>query len=518
VVIEVVGFGVLLYLGRDRWFRYDEWDFLASRSATSLRDLFEPHAVHWSTLPILSYRLLWSVFGLRSYLPYQACAVLMHLTVAALVRVVMRRAGVGPWTATATASLLVFLGSGDENILWAFGVTFAGSLAFGLVQLLLADHDGGIDRRDALALGAGLAALMCSGIAVTMVIVVGLAVLARRGWRPALLQTAPLAVAYGIWYLAIGNEAYDNQPIRSAGDMLDFVHETGTTAIDGMAQVSWLGWAMGALVIAGCYLAWRRRPLVELRRVASAPAAMLSGALLFLAIAGVGRGAELAGATRYTHVVATLLLPAVAVAVDAIIRRWRVTAPLFGVVLLVAVVGNVRELDGSRSEQADAFQTAYKRGILLLPQLPIARRVPRDLRPEPAFTPWVSVGWLLDGKDSGRIPAPDGVTRREIATAELGLALRRQPGHRPRQCAPLALPARARLDAGSALKQAGAMDVVLASTSGARSAPVHFDAAPFTPYLVAVGGPLDLAITAAPTTRVEVCDPGGGPVFVPPGP
>ena len=55
-VVVVVALPVLLYLGRDRWFRYDEWDFLASGDATSLHDLFEPHSVHWSTLPVLEYR------------------------------------------------------------------------------------------------------------------------------------------------------------------------------------------------------------------------------------------------------------------------------------------------------------------------------------------------------------------------------------------------------------------------------------------------------------------------------
>ena len=58
-----------------------------------------------------------------------------------------------------------------------------------LCHLLLADHDGPVDRRDYLGLGTGLAALMCSGVAVSMAIVVGLATLMRRGWRIALLHS-----------------------------------------------------------------------------------------------------------------------------------------------------------------------------------------------------------------------------------------------------------------------------------------------------------------------------------------
>ena len=61
----------------------------------------------------------------------------------------------GPWIATAAASLYVLFGSGSQDILIAFQITFTGVLVFGLIQLLLADHAGPIDRRDGLALLAG---------------------------------------------------------------------------------------------------------------------------------------------------------------------------------------------------------------------------------------------------------------------------------------------------------------------------------------------------------------------------
>jgi hypothetical protein len=40
VVVAVVSIPLLLRLGHDRWFQYDDWDFLASRDAGNLRDLF----------------------------------------------------------------------------------------------------------------------------------------------------------------------------------------------------------------------------------------------------------------------------------------------------------------------------------------------------------------------------------------------------------------------------------------------------------------------------------------------
>src|SRR5437773_333619 len=88
-------FPLLLGLGHYHWFLLDEWDFLADRNGGDLGDLLRPHTnVHWSTLPIIVYRVLWRLFGLRTYVPYQVVLILLHLTAAFLLRKVMRRAGV----------------------------------------------------------------------------------------------------------------------------------------------------------------------------------------------------------------------------------------------------------------------------------------------------------------------------------------------------------------------------------------------------------------------------------------
>ena len=81
------------------------------------------------TLPILLYRGLFNLFGLRTYLPYQLPVDVLHFTAAALLRVVMRRAGVGPWIATAAAGLYALFGSGYEDLAWGFQVTFVGALS-----------------------------------------------------------------------------------------------------------------------------------------------------------------------------------------------------------------------------------------------------------------------------------------------------------------------------------------------------------------------------------------------------
>src|SRR5437588_1109893 len=100
VLVAAIALVLFLAFGHREWFFVDEWDFLLHRDAGDIGDLLRPHNEHWSTLPILVYRALWRMFGVRTYVPYQAVLILLHLTAAFLLRTVMRRAGVGPWTAT----------------------------------------------------------------------------------------------------------------------------------------------------------------------------------------------------------------------------------------------------------------------------------------------------------------------------------------------------------------------------------------------------------------------------------
>jgi hypothetical protein len=85
------------------------------------------------------------------YTPYLVVLLVLHLTAPARLRMVMRRSGVDAWLATLTASVFVYLGAGAQDILSASQMTVVGSIVFGLTDLLLADHDGPLDRRDALA-------------------------------------------------------------------------------------------------------------------------------------------------------------------------------------------------------------------------------------------------------------------------------------------------------------------------------------------------------------------------------
>jgi hypothetical protein len=451
VLVEAVAAVFFVRVARHRWFRSDEWDFLADRSATDVGDLFRPHNEHWQTIPILVYRALWTLFGLRTYFPYRLLAVLVHVAVAALLWVVMRRAGTAPWLATAAASLFALFGEGYDNITWAFQIGFVGSLALGLVHLLLADHDGPVARRDALGIGAGLAGLMCSGIGVTMVGVVALAVLLRRGWRAAALHAVPLTAAFVVWWLVKGRDSYDAFH-ADALDVVRFVRAGVRDDFEAMGQWTPVAVALGLVLVVGGVLVARDARDAAVRRSLAAPFALMLGTVGFLAVTSLGRsgrlGVALAGTSRYLHLGVAMLLPAIALAAGAIARRWRHATPLLVAVLVAGIPGNV----DTGADRQPKRVTPFRAAILSLPRQPLAREVPRSLRPVQPSAPEVTLGWLLDGVADGRIPEPPAPTASERATYELLLSLSQAPARRPLEgCRPLERPVQRTLRAGDAI-------------------------------------------------------------------
>jgi hypothetical protein len=66
--------------------------------------------------------------------------------------------------ATMSAATCVLFGQAEVNILSGVSISQVGSIVFGFSHLILADHDGRIDRRDWLGLASGLGSIMSSGL------------------------------------------------------------------------------------------------------------------------------------------------------------------------------------------------------------------------------------------------------------------------------------------------------------------------------------------------------------------
>jgi hypothetical protein len=518
VAVEAAALVYYLALSRREWFFGDEWEFLSGRGL-GVHDLLSPHYTHWTALPIVIYRLMYWVVGLRSYLPYVALSVGLHLTAAALLRLVMRRAGVAPWIATAGAAAFVCFGPGAQDILWAFQIAFSGALVFGLVDLLLTDHLGSIDRRDWLGLAAGGLALVCSGVAVTMVIVVGIAAVLRRGWRVALFHTAPLGGLYVVWWAgyARGSRSFRG----SSRQVIDWT-ATGVGSVFGaLGRVPGVGWLLGVVLLGGLAKLVRASGWRTLCVQHASPVALLLGVPVFFLIAGLDRsglGVAFARSSRYLHIGAALVLPALAVAIDEILSRSRVCGAVALAALLVGVPGNLGKAHDYVEGAFVRSQPAYRQMMLSVAREPLAREVPASLRPDPGRAPTVTLGWLRAGVTSGRVPKPRPSTPKEALTNQLRLSLMEldQPSGLP--CRRVHEPLVRTLAVGDRFGLAGfggptgtVLVTLVTSENQPRSDAVSFGNALLNPTpvhtLVAVAGPLTLRIVPAGRNGAILCTP-----------
>jgi hypothetical protein len=436
LVYLVVAFFVLLRIGGDRWFSGDEWGFIEGRELTSIDGLFREQNAHWSTVPIVAYRVLYKLFGLRTYLPYMGTTIVLHLTLAGLLRVVMRRSGVGPWVATFVAGTFVLFGVGHENILLGVQISMVGSLVFGVGQMLLSDHDGPFDRRDLLALGCGLLAIMSSTIGIPMVFAVGVAVLLRRGWRMALAQTVPLAAITGVWLLwHVTTGGLGPNTDMGTRDPLELARWFGSTVSGmfiGLGTYPVVAVLIVALLLVGLWLAWVGRPWRELRTIASMPIALLvGGAVLLLLIAaqraGLSQelGMDLSRSSRYVAMGVALTLPALGVAAAELIRRWAFMAPVVVVLLLIGVPGNLQAFEDGNNALGPGFWASQRRFVVGVAQSELAEDVSPDVHPDPfvATTNNLTVGFLRHARKTGKLPEIDPLTPAEQASIDLRLTI-----------------------------------------------------------------------------------------------
>jgi hypothetical protein len=423
--------------------------------------------------------------------------------------VVMRRAGVRPWLATAAASLFALFGAGGQDIVWAFQIAFTGALLLPLLQMLLADHDGPVDRRDWLGLLLGLLGLMFSGVAVAAIGVVALATLIRRGWRPALLHSAPLYALFAVWYVKYSEQEKVHH--STLPQLARWVRASSAGVFDALGQVPFVGWLIGAMLVVGFVLAWWTGPFASRRRTLAMPTAMVAGAFAFQCINGVNRaalgGTRFATSSRYMHIVAALLIPAIAVAAEAIIRRRREFAPVVLALLVIGIPGNLG--DTMKTFPPRRFFTSYEQMIRSLPRMPLADDVPRSVRPELTNARQVTVGWLRDSARSGRIPAPSRTpTTPETLTNTLRLSLQQVKGGVGTDCVRVGAPVQRVLRDRESLVVLGTVKVRLVEpVTGAVSGPVTYGAffstglGPHT--LRAVGGDtLTLLFKAAPFAQL----------------
>lgn len=304
VIAAVVVSVTILLLTRGYTFYFDEWAFILSAPDWTAATYLQPHNGHPTMLTRLIYTALLATVGLRSYLPYMAVLLAMHATsVVLLFEVVRRRAG--DLVGIACAAMLLVLGAGWENLLWAFQMSFVGSVACGLGMILALEGRPNRWRMPpALALLTG--AVMFSAVGVFFGLIALRLTVTRERPRE-LLWLVPLAIVFGAWFLV-----FDRAQPAAAGSSSSLVQlplytlwGLGASAAGLIGEGGWVGLPILALAAGAVGYAWWRGgpdPLTLGVTVAL---------VMFYVVTGLARGPlgyEQSGAGRYVYVGAVFWL------------------------------------------------------------------------------------------------------------------------------------------------------------------------------------------------------------------
>lgn len=353
----LVALVALLYLNSYKNFYYDEWDFISAyRPGQTDTSILFPHGEHWSTIPILIWKGLFVLFGIRTHLPYQAIVVVAHvITTLLLFQYVRRRAGDLP--AFGAALIFLFLGTGANNIVQAFQGNQTLSMAFGLAALLAIDSawlPTSMWRFAAIA-GFLLCSLMSSGLGLGFVVAIGVQLIFDSRDRHLLFSLAPPVAIYVGWFLVFGKAGSACSGCPSALDDLralgpsyllqvaDFVRLGITASIIGLAglTIDVAPLVVPALVAAFAgLLAWH---YYVQGRIQSWEIGLLAGLVAQFTLIGLARvhfGVRGAADPRYVYTGAVYLLPLVANALKHL--SWHlVMRPVWIGLLALIVVNNM---------------------------------------------------------------------------------------------------------------------------------------------------------------------------------
>ena len=297
----VIAAAAILWLSRSYTFYFDEWDFIQSAPGWSWTSYLQPHNEHLTLLPHLIYAVLLDTVGLRSYLPYMLVLITLHVATALLLFGLVRRRA-GDAVGLAVALLLLVLGAGWEDLLWAFQIAFVGSVAFGLGMLLALEDPPTQRRRTAAALLLA-ASLTFSDIGLFFLVAGAVRVALTPGRRRDVLWFVPVAATFAVWYLAFGHSGKSTVPHAGLENLLALPQYTAWGLAGGAGGVigvtGWPALAVLVVAIAAVAIDWRLHAPDPLSLGAAA------GLLAFYVFTGVARaqlGYEQAASGRYVYI------------------------------------------------------------------------------------------------------------------------------------------------------------------------------------------------------------------------
>ncbi len=336
----VASAGLLYHLTRGTSFWGDDWAWITTRRANTVGTFLSPYDGHLSVLPVVIYRIMFAAFGIDSYAPYRILVIVFSLIVALLAFDYARRR-VPRVPAMLVAVLVLFVGPGWQDTMWAFQIGWELALGLGVAALILLDRRTRAGDLAACILTFGSICSTSFGVAFAIGVLADVA-FTRRRWRDAWIGLAPL-ILYAIWALHYHPTGIIWSEITLVPTNLVQTFAGGAAGITGLTSatpINPVGTALtfGAPLIAVLAILSVRAALGH--RFTVRAAALLVVLVLFSTLTTLGRAFETPLVSRYIYPDCVLIaLYAVELARGRQPSRT-VQAALAGLALL-AVVSNL---------------------------------------------------------------------------------------------------------------------------------------------------------------------------------
>ena len=227
----------LLYWGRDQVMIGDDLFYAQRLAENSLGHAILHSNLYLLAVPMVLYQAMFELFGLGSYLPYRLVAIALALVCAGLFYALARRR-IGPLQALAPTILILFFGSGGEELLTGERIPSLLAIATGLGAILSLERE---ERRGDVGAAVLLSVSATShptgiGFLAAAAIMIALRPSPRR-WRSAWVVAIP-AVLVAVFLIFYQRTA--DTPHQGISDVLSFERASWTmltAAVSGLSGV-----------------------------------------------------------------------------------------------------------------------------------------------------------------------------------------------------------------------------------------------------------------------------------------
>ncbi|MDR7254560.1 hypothetical protein J2X46_003553 [Nocardioides sp. BE266] len=332
----------LVWLSSDAWFWGDDWTFLFHKGTIpgeTQGTLMDAYNGHWSLAHGLTYRVLFDLFGMKTYLPWLIVLIGFHVAIVLAVHVLLRRTGCPRSVALGTALAILFTGVAPEMLVYDAAMSHSGALAFGLAGIVVVVVTDAARRGLVLAAVLLSVALMFSATGISTVVLAAVFVSVHWSVSAGLRVAGPPAAVFVAWFAVWGRSGAGgaDRTFGNLADVPNYVWDGLTKVFGSAVGVPGVGPVVFAALILNLLTDREGRP--ALRTLAWSG---LAAATAQLVLEGVGRlniGDIDNSPARYAYFSLVLLSPALALGVARLMRatvepRW---LPVAGISL--ALVG-----------------------------------------------------------------------------------------------------------------------------------------------------------------------------------